>query len=156
MSYPIQNRDRLHVQDHQDHAEAWELATPAEQQAEDYAALKVFVTNAVETTTGAAQFGAYETIVVPPATVQQLLPHDPLRQFAYITPIDEAIVLGTTLEQCQGANNLVAAVPNPSGAYLPALATTPPIRHSDPVYCVNTHATLPTRVTVLVERGNVA
>jgi hypothetical protein len=150
---PVQNRDRLHVQDH---AAAHVIATPEEQQDEDYAALKVFVTNPVETTTGATHFGAYATIVVPPGTTEQLLPHDPLRQYAYITPIDEPIVLGTTLEQVQGANNTGAAVPNPSGAYLPALSTTPPIRHSDPVYCVNTSPTTATRVTVLVERGNVA
>jgi hypothetical protein len=151
---PVQDRSRLHVQDH---AAGWDvIETPEEQQSEDYAALKVFVTNAVETTTGANQFGAYSTIVVPAATVQQLLPHDPLRQYAYLTPIDEPIVIGTTLEQVQGSNNTVAAVPNPSGAYIPALVTTPPIRHSDPVYCVNTSTTTATRVTVLVERGNVA
>ena len=151
---PVQNRDRLHVQDH---AAGWDvIETPAEEQAEDYAALKVFVTNPVATTTGAAEFGAYSTVVVPPASTAQLLPHDPLRQFAYLTPIDEPIVIGVTLEQVQGANNMGATVPNPSGGYLPALATTPPIRHSDPVYCVNTSPTTATRVTVLIERGNVA
>jgi len=152
---PVQNRDRLHVQDHAPGWEGEQYETPEQEAADDYAALKVHVTNPVEVTTGATQFGAYETIVVPPATVEQLLPRDPLRQFAYITPIDAAIVIGTTLEQCQAAGNVAAAVPNPSGGYLPALSTTPPIRHNEPVYCVNTSAAAACRVTVLVERGSV-
>jgi hypothetical protein len=156
MSHPVQDRNKLHIQDAAPEEWGGHYETPDEQAAEDYAAVRVHVTNPVAITTGADQFGIYETIVVPAATVQQILPRDVLRQFAYITSIDEAIVIGTTLEQVQGANNLVAAVPNPSGAYLPILTTTPPIRHNDPVYCVNTHATLPTRVVVLVERGNVA
>ena len=149
----IQNRDMLHVQDHGTAHDGYE--TPEQQAAEDYQAVRVHVTNPVATTTGATQYGSYQTIVVPPATVEQLLPHDPLRQYAYITPIDEPIVIGTTLEQVQGANNVGATVPNPSGGYVPALATTPPIRHNEPVYCVNTSPTTATRITVLVERGDV-
>jgi len=151
---PVQNRDRLHVQDH---AQPWDvIETPEEIQAEDYATLKVFVTNPVPVTSGAVLYGAYSTEVIPAEGVAQLLPHDPLRQYAYITPIDEAIVIGTTREQVQGSNNVGATVANPSGGYIPALSTTPPIRHSDPVYAVNTSTDTATRVTVLVERGNVA
>jgi hypothetical protein len=151
----IQNRDVLHVQD--DSPEGWseQFETPAQVAAEDYAAVRVHVTNPVETTTGATQFGVYETIVIPPATVQQVLPRDDLRQYGYITAVDAALVIGTTLEQVQGSNNLVASTPFPSGAYLPLGATTPPIRHNDPVYAVNTSATLNCRVVVLIERGAV-
>src|SRR6185437_9163593 len=124
--------------------------TPEEQAADEYTALPVRVTNPVATTTAATQFGSYETIVVPPGTTGQLLPHDPLRQYAYITPVDEPIVVGTTLEQVQGANNVGATVPSPSGGYIPAGITMPPIRHNEPVYCVNTSPTTATRVTVLV------
>jgi len=63
--------------------------------------------------------------VIPAEGVAQLLPHDPLRQYAYITPVDEAIVIGTTREQVQGSNNVGATVANPSGGYIPALSTTP-------------------------------
>ena len=146
----IQNRDALHVQDHGTWA-GTSYETP--EAADEYTALPVRVTGPVATTTAATQFGSYETVVVPGQSVAQLLPHDPLRQYAYITPVDEPIVVGTTLEQVQGANNIAALVPNPSGGYIPAGITMPPIRHNEPVYCVNTSATQ-TRVTVLVERGN--
>ena len=149
----IQNRDMLHVQDH---GEGWDgsYETPEEQAADDYQAVRVRVTNPVATTTAATQFGAYETFVVAAGTTEQLLPRDPLRQYAYILPVDEPIVIGTTLEQVQGANNVGATVPNPSGGYIPAGTSTPPIRHSEPVYCVNTSPTTATRVTVLAERGD--
>src|ERR1700735_739994 len=148
----IVNRDRLHVQDDSPELFGEEFETPAEVEAEDYAAVRVHVTNAVETTTGATQFGVYETIVIPPATVQQILPRDDLRQYAYITAVDAALVIGTTLEQVQGSNNLTALTPFPSGAYVVSGATTPPIRHNDPVYAVNTSATVNCRVVVMIER----
>lgn len=153
MTTPIQNRERLHVQD--DTPEDWtQQETPAEDKAQDYTAVRVHVTNPVATTTGATQFGIYETLVIPGSGNMQILPHDQLRQYGYIMTIDEPIVISTTLEPSQSPNNQVALVPNPSGAYLPTLSWLPPIRHNDPVYAANTSAT-PTRVVVLVERGNV-
>ena len=148
----IISRDRLHVQDdtpREHHGQE----TPAENKAEDYAAIRVHVTNPVATTTGATQFGIYQTIVIPGSGSQQILPHDPLRQYAYIMTVDEPVVITTTLEASQSPANQVASVPNPAGAYLPITSWTPAIRHNDPVYAANTSAT-PTRVVVMVERGS--
>jgi hypothetical protein len=151
----IQNRDALHSQDgmHGEGHPGYE--TPEECRAEDYAAVRVHVTNPVATTTGATQFGVYETIVIPAASVQQVLPRDPLRQYAYITAVDAPVVLSVTQEQAQSTQNLAALVPFPQGAYLQATMTTPPIRHNDPVYAVNTSAAAACRVVVYVERGSV-
>ena len=145
----VQNRDRLHTQDESAHPGPVE--TVEQEAVEDYAAVRVHVTNAVDVSP-AAQFGIYETIVLAGSGNQQILPRDPLRQFAYIMSVDEPVVITTTLEASQATVNQVALVPNPSGAYMPALAWTPPIRHDDPVYAANTSST-PTRVVVLVERG---
>jgi hypothetical protein len=151
---PVQNRDRLHVQPATPHGEDVSDAfeTPAQEQAEDYRAVRVHVTNPVATSTADVQFGIYETIVLAGGGNQQILPRDPLRQYAYIFAVDEPVVLTTTLEASQAPSNQVALVPNPSGAYLPAATWTPPIRHNDPVYAANTSAT-PTRVVFMVERG---
>lgn len=153
MTQPIQQRDRLHTQSEAPHPGYSTFETPEQQAVEDYAAVRVHVTNPVETTTGGTQFGIYETIVLVASGNTQVLPHDPLRQYAYIMSVDFDVVLATTLEQAQASVNQVAAVPNPSGGYLPKGMFTPAIRHNDPVYAANTSAASPTRVVVLVERG---
>lgn len=147
----IQNRDQFHVQSEAPQ-DGIPFETPEQEAQEDYAAVRVHVTNPVATSTADVQFGIYETIVLPGSGNQQILPHDPLRQYAYLMSVDEPIVITTTLEASQAPVNQVALVPFPSGAYMPALAWTPPIRHNDPVYAANTSAT-PTRVVLLVERG---
>lgn len=115
----IQNRDMLHVQDHGiAHDPGYE--TPEQQAAEDYQAVRVHVTNPVPTTTGATQYGAYETIDLPAGMPLPLLPRDPLRQYAYISPLDSGIVIGTTLEQLQGPNNLAVVQSSPVEPVNPA------------------------------------
>lgn len=146
----VQNRNQFHTQDDAPHVPVYE--TPQEEAAEDYKAVRVHVTNPVATTTADVQFGTYETIVLPGSGNLQILPRDPLRQYAYIVSIDQDVVLTTTLEAAQASVNQVASVPFPSGAYLPKLSWTPAIRHNDPVYAANTSATV-TRITILVERG---
>ena len=105
MSHPIQNRDRLHTQSEAPHSGYSEFETPEQQAAEDYTAVRVHVTNPVETTTGGTQFGIYETTIIPGSGNQQILPHDPLRQYAYILAVDAPIVLTTTLEAAQAPVN---------------------------------------------------
>jgi hypothetical protein len=158
MSHPaepaIQHHDRLHVQSEAPHPGIQPFETPAQEAVEDYAAVRVHVTNPVKTTTGATQFGVYQTIVIPASGNGQVLPHDPLRQYAYILSVDFDVVITTTLEASQAPNNQVASVPNPSGGYLPKGMFTPAIRHNDPVYVANTSTASPTRVVILVERGS--
>jgi hypothetical protein len=99
------------------------------------------------------QFGIYETIVLAASGNGQILPRDPLRQYAYVMSLDSDIVLTTTLEASQAPVNQVAGVPNPSGGYLPKGMFTPAIRHNDPVYAASTSTAAATRVVILVERG---
>jgi hypothetical protein len=152
---PAQNQQRLHQQDESPLIEEAETAGPA---GAEYEAVRVRVIGSVKTSTGDDQFGTLATIVIPPSAAgapsyAQVLGRDPLRQYAYLTAIDEPVVLTTALEQAQSASNVVALVPIPDGLYLPAGTTTPPIRHNDPVWAVNTSLTTATRVTVSVERG---
>lgn len=154
----VQNRNRLHVQDDTPHVAYEGYDPPATEAAEDYTAVRVHVTNPVETTTGATQFGAYATIVIPPssataASVLIVLPHDPLRQYGYLTPLDGPIVISTELESAQSLANVGATVPLPAGAYIAQNSTTPPIRHNEAVYACNPSTSAACRVTVLVERG---
>src|ERR1035438_9397990 len=86
----VQNRDRLHTQDESAHPGPVE--TVEQEAVEDYAAVRVHVTNPVDVSP-AAQFGTYETIVLAGSGNQQILPHDPLRQFAYIMSVDAPIVI---------------------------------------------------------------
>jgi hypothetical protein len=113
----VQNRDRLHVQPETPHGEDTSPAfeTPAQEQAEDYRAVRVHVTNPVATSTADVQFGIYETVVLPGSGNQQILPRDPLRQYAYIMSIDEPIVLTTTLEASQATVNQGTAPANVTG-----------------------------------------
>lgn len=154
----IVNRDRLHVQDDTPHVPHAGYESPAEQAAEDYAAIRVHVTNPVATTTGATEFGAYSTVVIPPSTatsasVLRVLPQDPLRQYAYLTPQDGPIVISTTQEAAESLANVGATVSLPAGAFIAQGATTPPIRHNEAVYACNPSTSTACRVTVLVERG---
>ena len=151
----IQNRDRLHTQDDSP-AKIEGYETPGENAAEDYAAVRVHVTNDVATTTGATQFGAYVTFVIPPSaagapSVLQILPHDPLRQYAYVQAIDAPIVIATTQEECYSLVNIGAA--NPAGGYASG-GWTPPIRHNEAIYACNTSLSVSCRVVVMVERGS--
>jgi hypothetical protein len=113
----IQNRDRLHTQSQAPHGEDASNAfeTPAQEQAEDYRAVRVHVTNPVATSTADVQFGIYETIVIPGSGNQQVLPRDPLRQYAYILTVDEPVVLTTTLEASQASTNQGAVQANVTG-----------------------------------------
>jgi hypothetical protein len=152
----MQNQQVIHKQDESPLIAA-EYQPETEQQLE-YEAIKVKVIGAVATTTGDDQYGIYSTIVIPPSTATgvsyvQVLARDKLRQYAYLQPIDEPIVITTALEMVQSLNNVVAAVPVPSGAYVSALAMTPPIRHNDPVWAANTSTSTATRVVVYIERG---
>jgi hypothetical protein len=122
MSHPIVNRDRLHTQPEDAHAGIeGQFETPQQEAAEDYGAVRVHVTNPVATSTADVQFGIYETIVVPASGNQQVLPRDPLRQYAYIMPVDEPVVLSTTLEASQAttnqaAGNSPASLSSPTGS----------------------------------------
>jgi hypothetical protein len=121
----------------------------------EYDPILVRVLGDVATTTAADQYGAYQTYVISTGLnpIETVAPYDPLRQYMYIMTIDEPIVLSTVKEQVEAAANTVAAVPNPQGAYLPVTSWTPAIRHNDAIYAAATSAT-PTRVVVLIERGN--
>jgi hypothetical protein len=152
----MHNQQIIHKQDESPLIPA-EHAPESEKQME-YEAIKVKVVGAVATTTGDDQYGMYSTIVIPPSSATavsyvQILARDKLRQYAYLQPIDEPIVITTAFEMVQSLNNVVAAVPVPSGAYVPALAMTPAIRHNDPVWAANTSTSTATRVVVYIERG---
>lgn len=152
---PVAQRDRMHVADEPPHPHK-ESHEPSEMNAaEDYAAVKVHVTNPVATTSAATEFGAYSTwVLAPGASGVEVLPHDPRRQYAYLYSADNPIVISTMLEQAQSAGNVAATVSSPQGAYIPNGVWTPPIRHNEGVYVTNTSPTLACRVTVLSERGN--
>lgn len=159
------NRDRMHLLDepaHEPHIPA-KVETAEANAVEDMTAIPVHVTNPVATTTGATQFGAYSTVPIPasastgPASYVQVLPHDPRRQYAYILSVDNPVVIATDLERAQASGNVGTGAgnpPAPQGAYLPANTWTPPIRHNEAVYVANTVTTGPSRIVVLVERGN--
>lgn len=125
----VQQRDRMHVAQDQGDVHGARQETAEENAAEDYAAILVHVTNPVATTTGATEFGAYVTETIPAAAngmpgQAQILPHDPRRQYAYLLPLDAAVVISTTLEAAQSANNIASA----SGASYngaPIVATSP-------------------------------
>jgi hypothetical protein len=130
MSNDIQDRNRLHVQDESPEYGTEEFETAGEMAAEDYAAVRVHVTNPVAVTTGATQFGIYETIVIPVSTAAvvayaQVLPRDDLRQYGYITAVDYPLILTSTLEQAQSPGNVVTgsvtiANPTPAQPAVPA------------------------------------
>jgi len=121
------DRNRMHVQDDSPHDGLLpEFETERQEAAEDYAAVRTHVTNVVQVSTGATQFGTYETIIIPASTATvpaqaRVLPRDDLRQYAYITAVDFPVVLATTLEQAQAASNVTqVAQPVPSQPGVPA------------------------------------
>ena len=149
----VQNRDRLHTQDEAAHPGPAE--GPEQDTAADYAAVRVHVTNPVATTTDDIQYGSYATIIIPASVAgipswAQLLPHDPLRQYAYIYAVDYPIVIATTLAEVQSAANVSGTFPN--GGYLGS-GWSPPIRHNEAVYAANSSTAGPCRVVVLAETG---
>src|SRR6185437_2281379 len=115
--------------------------------------IHVIVDGPVATTTAATQYGAYTTFVLPASGVARVLPLDPDREYAYITSIDNPIVLCNTLEAAQSAANTVANVPNPQGYLLSTGSTTPAIRHNEAVFAANTSTSTASRVSVITERG---
>lgn len=93
------------------------------------------------------------TVVVAAGTstaVSQLLPLDLFRVRATILVNDQAVVICHSQTQAQDPSNVVAAVPNPSGAYVPAGANLV-ITGSQQMWVAATGAT-PARVTVISER----
>lgn len=123
--------------------------------AEDYAAIRVHVTNAGGT--DAIKFGTYVTVTIPASSagvpsVEPILPSDPLRQYAFVLPVDEAIVVSTQPETVQAAGNAGTAQ-YPAGALLPGGLWSPAILSHDPLYAANTSITAACRVTVIIGRG---
>lgn len=104
----MQNQQHIHTQD-----ESPLEPHPGPPGEPDYGPVRVQVEGPVRTTTGGDQFGSYSTIDLPASAatvpaVQQLLARDPLRQFAYLTPLDAPIVVGTELEPLQSVANVAA------------------------------------------------
>jgi hypothetical protein len=114
----------------------------------------VIVDGPVATTTAATQFGAYTTFSIPASGVVRVLPRDPNREYAYITSVDNPVVLCNSMEAAQASANTAASVPNPQGYYLNNGSTTPPIRHNEAIYAANTSTSAASRVSVIIERGN--
>lgn len=107
--------------------------------AEDYTAVRVHVTNPVATTTAATEFGSYETVVIPASLANQpqyaqVLPHDPYRQYAYITAVDCPLILTTELTQAQALAN---AAPLFSGSSQTELLPSSPAAATDFTYTNN-------------------
>jgi hypothetical protein len=97
---------------------------------------------------------SYFTVVIPASsgTVPQtvtLLNQDPDRLHAYISAIDQPVVISTELSEAQSPANIGAAVP--AGAFVQT-GWSPVIRHQQPVYAANTSSSASTRVSVVVER----
>ena len=64
-----------------------------------------------------------------------ILAQNEYRVAALVQPIDAAIVLGESIAQVSAAQNMVASVPSPSGAYVPSSNTSPyPVDTTDAVY----------------------
>jgi hypothetical protein len=149
------NQQRHHVQTEAPEIEVDRIEDPAEA----YAAVPVRVVGVVETSTGADQFGVYQTFAIPataagaivPAS-DQVLARDPLREYAYILPIDGAAIITTSFENLSTPNN-IGTLNLPQGAWIPQGVTTPPIRHNDPVWVANPSTSQVLHVTVLIERG---
>jgi hypothetical protein len=146
-------------QRHHQQSESAEIAIEREVPAEPYAAVPVRVVGVVETSTGADQFGIYQTFTIPASSAaaivpsfEQVLARDPLREYAYILPIDGAAIVTTSLENLSTPNN-IGTLNLPQGAWIPQGVTTPPIRHNDPVWVANPSTSAPLHVSVLVERG---
>lgn len=112
-----------HPNQHQLHTQDESPLVPHEGPAGDapYAPVRVEVVGAVETSTGDDSFGTYLTRQLPGSTaaaveVDCVLQRDPLRQYAYITALDSAIVIGTAAEQLQSIANLGASPASVSAA----------------------------------------
>jgi hypothetical protein len=104
--------------------------TQAEDAAQDYAAVRVHVTNVVDTNKSTSvdspTFDIPYTVVVqtgtsdPTMAVRELVPADLLRiQFTVIS-LDSPVVISRSIEEAQSQNNTVTATPYPQGALLPA------------------------------------
>jgi hypothetical protein len=140
--------------DHADSSSDAELELTSDESQISYQPVKVEVVNPVATTTDATDAGNYYTVVIPASTatvasVAQILPRDPRRQYAYIQTIDAPIVLSTSQQDAENIANVAATFP--TGAY--AGGWSPAIRHNEPVWACNTSTTTTCRVSVLVEYG---
>lgn len=96
--------------------------------------------------------GSHFTMVLSTGTnpVDQILGRDYDRVSAQLLSVDEDIVIAQSRELAESANNQVASVPTPSGAYIPK-GLWVSIGHCDQVWAAATSAT-PTRVSVIVSR----
>lgn len=75
--------------------------------------IHVVIDGTVATTTGAAQFGSYYTIVLSPAGAAEVIPLDPDRQFAYVTAVDSPLIVCTTKEAAQASANFTSSTTAP-------------------------------------------
>jgi hypothetical protein len=95
--------------------------------------------------------GVYNTVVIQPGAIRELLPQDPTRRTAFLMSIDQDIVLAANKDLAGNAQNQVASVPYPVGGYLPKL-TLLPLTNRGLLWAANTSTSVATRVTVIVER----
>lgn len=138
-----QENEVLEYEGEQDHDE---LVLPI-------APIPVVVCEPVVTVPTVPQHVTTYTVVVATGTstaVSQLLPLDLLRVRATILVNDQAVVICHSQTQAQDPSNVVAAVPNPSGAYVPA-GSNVVITGSQQMWVAATSATA-ARVTVISER----
>lgn len=115
-----------HVPEHDTHVDT----VPATDAAADYAAIRVHVTNVVDTNRSTAidspTYDIPYTVTVqagttdPTLTVRELVPADLLRVQFTVISLDSPVVIARSLEEAQSPMNAATPVNYPSGALLPA------------------------------------
>jgi hypothetical protein len=105
-------------------------ATAEQDSEQDYAAVRVHVTNVVDTNEStnvtSPTFDIPYTVVVqagqsdPTMAVRELVPADLLRISYTVISLDSPVVISRSIEEAQSQNNTVTATPYPTGALLPA------------------------------------
>jgi hypothetical protein len=118
--------------DHESNVAVHEVAesAPANDTAEDYAAVRVHVTNTVDTNKSTSvttpTFDIPYTVTVqagqtdPTMAVRELVPADLLRVQFTVISLDSPVVIARSVEEAQSPMNVGASVNYPSGALLTA------------------------------------